>query len=259
MLVGRLKETDPLARLASAEVLGRASLVDSDVLRALRTVRGDSVISPSMLLSGLRTASENSKLLEYLVETIGSGWRPTGQDIGRLMELYLAKADLVRAAVMTHTDAGDDQKKIARFEPLLAGGGAERGKNIFFGNKVACATCHRVGGAGGQIGPDLTKIGAIRAGRDILEAILLPSSSFAQGYENFLVSTNDGRTAGGVIARQTADAMVLRDSSGAEVMVRKDQIKEMKRSAISIMPEGLERGLTRDEFRDLLAFLQSLK
>jgi len=69
----------------------------------------------------------------------------------------------------------------------------------------------------------------------------------------------DGRTATGVISRQTADTLVLRDSSAAELRLRKDQIQEMQRQPTSLMPEGLERTLTRDEFRDLLAFLQSLK
>jgi putative heme-binding domain-containing protein len=124
---------------------------------------------------------------------------------------------------------------------------------------VACATCHRVGSEGGQIGPDLTRIGAVRAGRDILESIVFPSASVAQGYESYVVALTDGRAVTGVITRRTGDTLVLRDSSGAELRLRKDQVEAMNRSATSLMPEGLDRAMTRDEFRDLLAFLQSLK
>ena len=135
----------------------------------------------------------------------------------------------------------------------------ERGRSVFFSNKAACATCHTVGSAGGIVGPDLTKVGAIRSGRDILESILLPSSTFAQGYESYQVSTVDGRDVSGVMARQSAEAIVLRDAGGGETQLHKNQIREMRLSNISIMPEGLELGLSREEFSDLMAFLQSLK
>src|SRR5262249_36855503 len=112
---------------------------------------------------------------------------------------------------------------------------------------------------GGQIGPDLTRIGAIRAGRDLLESIVFPSSTIAQGFESYAVTTKDGRALTGVLTRQTGDTLLLRDSSGAELRLRKDQVEEMNRSPNSLMPEGLEKTMTRDEFRDLLAFLQRLK
>jgi putative heme-binding domain-containing protein len=73
------------------------------------------------------------------------------------------------------------------------------------------------------------------------------------------VTAADGRTAKGVMARQSADVLVLRDSSGAEFRLRRDQVQELRRQETSLMPEGLERALTKEEFRDLLAFLLSLK
>ncbi len=52
---------------------------------------------------------------------------------------------------------------------------------------------------------------------------------------------------------------MVRDAAGAELQLRKGQIQEMRRATISLMPEGLDRAMTRAEFRDLLAFLQGLK
>ena len=120
-----------------------------------------------------------------------------------------------------------------------------------------CSTCHRLGDAGGRVGPDLTRIGAVRSGHDLLESILWPSSTFAQGYEPYTVATADGRVLAGLIARQDADVLILRDSSGAETRLRRGDVEELRRSETSLMPEGLEGALTRDEFRDLLAFLRS--
>jgi putative heme-binding domain-containing protein len=62
-----------------------------------------------------------------------------------------------------------------------------------------------------------------------------------------------------MLTQQTADSVFVRDSSGAETRVHKDDIDEMDRQATSMMPEGMDRLLTREELRDLLAFLQGQK
>jgi putative heme-binding domain-containing protein len=148
---------------------------------------------------------------------------------------------------------------LAEFLSLLEGGNAGRGRTVFFSSKTACSTCHQVSSEGGRIGPDLTTIGAIRAGRDMIESIVFPSSTIAQEFEPYTVVTTDGRAISGILAGQTADTIVLRDSSGAETRLRRDQIEEMNRQPTSIMPEGLDRLLSPQEFRDLLAYLQSLR
>jgi putative heme-binding domain-containing protein len=149
--------------------------------------------------------------------------------------------------------------KLDKFATLLEGGDPDRGRTLFFDTRTACATCHAIGSDGGTVGPDLTKVGAIRSGRDILESVLLPSSTFAQTYEPYTVSTTDGRELSGTLARQEADSIILRDATGSELLLQRNSIRELRRQEISVMPEGIETGLSELEFRDLLAFLQSLK
>jgi putative heme-binding domain-containing protein len=120
-------------------------------------------------------------------------------------------------------------------------------------------TCHAVGNDGGKIGPDLTRVGAIRSGRDLLESIVFPSSTFAQGYEPFVIETKDGDEYSGVLVDQDERHVILRTAAGVEMNLAKAQVKEMRRGSLSIMPEGLETALSEQEFRDLLAFLQGLK
>jgi putative heme-binding domain-containing protein len=112
---------------------------------------------------------------------------------------------------------------------------------------------------GGHVGPDLSSIGTIRSGRDILAAIVLPSSSVVRGFENYTILTRDGLVLNGVISQPLSDVVVLREASGAEVQVPASRIQEMRQMSLSLMPEGLERSLPREEFQNLLAFLQSLK
>ena len=164
----------------------------------------------------------------------------------------LLKAQFARAVAQ-------ERQTLQQFEVLLQGGNPEHGQAVFFGKKAACSTCHRIDGQGGAIGPDLSRVGAIRSGRDLLESIIVPGSTFAQGYENYLVVTKEGQVFSGVMARQDTWAIVLRDSSGTERLVPRDSIDQMRLSRTSLMPEGLDKVLTHEELHDLVAFLLSLK
>ena len=131
-----------------------------------------------------------------------------------------------------------------------------RGRRIFFGEKVACYHCHTIGNQGGHVGPDLTGVGAIRSGHDILEAIVFPSASFVPGFEIYNVETKT-EIYSGVRGQDTPGSITLVTGPNAEVRIPRRQIVSMKPSNVSLMPEGLDESLTRAEFIDLLAFLQA--
>jgi putative heme-binding domain-containing protein len=257
-------DADPLRRLAAAEVFGRSRLGSGQLSALLKEIQGDALIAPAVLLPMLErstTHETSSVVLTYLEDSVRSGWRPAQDAVANLLE-HLAESDRLRleAALQTAlTNAPDMQSRLAEYLHLLDGGDIERGRAVFFSSKTACSTCHPVGTEGGRIGPDLTRIGAIRAGRDIVESIVFPSSTIAQEYEQYAVVTTDGRTISGIMAREAAETIVLRDSSGAETRLRRDQVEEMSRQTASIMPERLEQQLSPQEFRDLLAYLQSLR
>jgi putative heme-binding domain-containing protein len=116
-----------------------------------------------------------------------------------------------------------------------------------------------VQGQGGKIGPDLSKIGAIRTPGDLLEAVVLPSASFARGYEAYTVVTTDGQVHSGVILRETADALYLFNNARVEVRVERASIETLQQSPVSIMPQGMDEQLSRQDLADLIAFLQSLR
>lgn len=257
-------EADPLLRLASAEVFGKSRLDGEQLIALLAEIQGDALISPSVLLPMLQrstTPETTSVVLDYLAHSVRGGWRPPPNALaGLLKELEGPPRARLESLLQTAQENSKDvHARMAEFLPLLEGGDTQRGLAAFFSRKAACSTCHRIGSEGGQIGPDLTKIGAIRAGRDIVESIVFPSSTIAQEFDQYMVFTTEGRTISGIMARQTADTVVMRDSSGGETRLRRDQIEEIIRQPTSIMPEALERLFSQQELRDLLAFLQSLK
>jgi putative heme-binding domain-containing protein len=138
-------------------------------------------------------------------------------------------------------------------------GNIARGRVVFRSPQAACAVCHAIDSEGGRIGPDLTRIGAVRSGQDLLESILLPSSTFAQGFDPYVAVTADGDEISGVLVRQSEDDVVMREASGSETRLSRASLRELRRQEVSLMPEGLEAALTKAQFQDLLAFLQSLK
>lgn len=129
---------------------------------------------------------------------------------------------------------------------------ADRGAGRVVFNKI-CATCHRLHGPGGAIGPDLT--GAGRHNIDyLLQNIIAPSDVVPVDYRVTLVTTTDGRVLSGVIVAKTEQTITLQTAT-EKMTISRDRIDETSPSTLSLMPEGLFKSLTDDQVRDLIAYL----
>ena len=106
------------------------------------------------------------------------------------------------------------------------------------------------------MGPDLTGIGAIRSGHDLLEAIVYPSASFVPGHEVYRVETAKEMYSG-VLGKSTPDAVRLITGPGDEVRIPRKEIVKMGFAPVSLMPEGFDEVLTKGEIVDLMAYLRS--
>ncbi len=266
LLLGRMKpDRGPLDRLAAGEVMGQAVLDAPRIGRLIETVRDDPVIAPAIVLGVLKrskAADAIPKVVDYVVQCLKKGWEIPDQQLQKVLaglpaQERLAAEQRIKTS-RPSTDVKDQAARIAEYEPLLKGGDAARGRTLYFG-KSTCSTCHTVGKEGGTIGPDLTTVGAIRSGRDLIESLLFPSATIAQKYETYVVVNDDGKIVQGILARQSKETIVLYDASGAELRLRKDGIEQMEVSRRSLMPEGVANVLARDEIRDLLAYLQTLR
>jgi putative heme-binding domain-containing protein len=252
--------SSPNQHFLSAEIASRSNLTDEEFQNLLEKLAKDRLISPDTLLPLFARAS-NAKtappLLAYLKKSIDSGWRPPLEKLEPLRDKLGDSLNPLLDELKTF--AANQQQRLTELEPLLQNGNPAEGRKIFFGTQVACSTCHRVGEGGGQVGPDLTKVGAIRSGRDLLESIVFPSSTIAQGYDNYIITLKNNDQLTGLIADKSDTTTTLRDSSGALRILRNSDIKTTRRETTSLMPQGLNEILTPAQFRDLLAFLQSLR
>ncbi len=137
-------------------------------------------------------------------------------------------------------------------------GDAARGAKLFADLKgLACAKCHAVSGQGGQVGPDLAGIALKYKREDLMTSVLEPSKVIAQGYETIVISTTKGKTISGVFKGETADAVNLADAEGKAISVAKKDIDERAFSPISMMPNGLNEGMTLHDFADVIAYLEA--
>jgi putative membrane-bound dehydrogenase-like protein len=127
-----------------------------------------------------------------------------------------------------------------------------RGRQVFV---ELCATCHRLGGEGHRVGPDLESV-AGRDARTLLTNILDPNRAVDPAYRLYRIRTADGRDLSGVVATETATSLTLRRALGVEETLLRRDIVELAGSTLSMMPEGLERQRTPQDFADLLAFLR---
>jgi putative membrane-bound dehydrogenase-like protein len=264
-LLGRLAPSHPAwDRLRAAEVLASTPLSTEALDTLVRAAAADATIPPGVVLGATRRSgvppSVAPPLFEYLAAAVERGWPVTEEQLtavfAAVSDTHDPGATALREAVR---DQAEQQRALLRqFEPLLRGGDPVAGRAVFFG-KAACYTCHPIGQEGRPVGPDLTRIGAIRSGPDLLESVLLPSATFAQGYESYAIELKDGDEVTGTLARETSAAVILRTPSGAERVVPRSEMVSLTRSPLSVMPEGLLQALTREEAADLFAFLQELK
>jgi len=133
-----------------------------------------------------------------------------------------------------------------------------RGEAVYRRKDMVCQKCHAIAGAGGQVGPDLTSIGASAPLDYLIEALLLPSKAIKENYHAVIVGTKAGQIITGIKVRENKTELVLRDPEDREVAIPVKDIEDRAASPTSLMPEGMTDTLTRAELVDLARFLSEL-
>lgn len=163
------------------------------------------------------------------------------------------------AFLKTQTTEGFDPEGLRAFA-MEGKGKSDRGRSLFQDLKgLACIRCHAVGKEGGAVGPELSSIGAKYPRHELINSVLFPSAQIASGYEPVVVATGDGKVLTGIIKSDTPEALEIEDADAHRIRIPRDQIEDRKRSDVSLMPTGLAEGLSKQDFADLIAYLETLK
>ena len=126
-----------------------------------------------------------------------------------------------------------------------------RGAAVFTQN---CAVCHRLGGLGNLVGPQLDGIGSRGLDR-LCEDILDPNRNVDRAFRAQLIVQNDGEVVTGLPRREAGDLLVFANSAGQEFSIAKSTVKERRDSALSLMPENFGEIVTPQDFYHLLGYL----
>jgi len=150
------------------------------------------------------------------------------------------------------------QEEVARLaERVSEKGDATRGEKIFRRADLSCLKCHAVSQAGGSVGPDLSPVGSISPVDYIVNSILNPNLAVKEQFVTRRVLTTDGEIVTGIQIDRDDQRLRLRDATGKTIVIpiaNIDQEEEGK----SLMPQGLTKFLTEQEFFDLARFVSEL-
>ncbi|MFL5242394.1 MAG: PVC-type heme-binding CxxCH protein [Gemmataceae bacterium] len=152
--------------------------------------------------------------------------------------------------------AADRKKVVDDYRSALdLNADAAKGKLVF---KKTCATCHRLENEGIEVGPDLLSALRNKTREVLIIDILDPSREVEPRYVNYLVTTKAGRIMTGMIAVETPTSLTLRRAEKAEDTLLRSQIEEIQATTKSLMPEELEKLLSKQDLADLIAYLQAV-
>jgi putative membrane-bound dehydrogenase-like protein len=235
------------AALASLRQINRKHVADI----FLTNWAGSSPGIRADLLADLFTRQE---WIDSLLSALESKQIPAGQ-LGPADQQKLLKhksAAIRNRAERLLAAADADRKKVVESSQTVCilTGDIEKGAALF---KLNCAICHRPADQP-QLAPDLGAL-ADKPVETFLIAILDPNRAVEARYVNYMATTKDGREPSGIVVAETGNSITLRSQNAEETILRSD-IESLTSSELSLMPEGFEKSLTRQNLADIIAFLK---
>jgi putative heme-binding domain-containing protein len=230
------------------ELLGRSELL-CDVPRSLRPAAEMPEVQGA-LLSWWDRRNNQTNQNSQIAEEVWLAWRNSK-----------SPAVVERLPQLARVAGPRPSTTAAWREALARPGDPAAGERVFFHpSGPRCYACHQIDGRGAAIGPDLSAIGRALSRDKLIESILEPSKEIAPRFTTYQVVTRAGKTLVGMIVSENFDStLTLADADGKLHVLHRLDVAERVALPRSLMPDNLTELMTRQEFRDLLAFLQSRK
>lgn len=239
---------------AAVAALGRQpGETDSGLL--LTNWKSHSPMIRSQVLDVLMARDESVKSLLLAIER--GEFSAQELDARRRQQLLTHKNESLRTrATKLLASAGDaNRKKIVddHQDVLKLSGDAARGKGVY---AKRCANCHRLDGAGHVVGPDLAAL-SDKSPERLLIALLDPSRAVEDRYLDYVAVTTNGQQFTGMMASETGISITLAGPEGKQTVILRSDLEELRATGKSLMPEGLEKDVSKQELADLLAYVRS--
>ncbi|MEX2142873.1 MAG: PVC-type heme-binding CxxCH protein [Pirellulales bacterium] len=272
VLKSTLADKDPIVRIEARRVLAQrdpAAAVENlkqplangtmpekqaayATLGAVANSQADQLLAAALtdLLAGKLRAEVRLDLVTAARDRIANADDPSAAN---------AALTVLQEKLQTYDASLPKDDPLAPYRIAIAGGAADRGRAVFF-DKVAlsCLRCHKINDDGGEVGPDLSKIGADKTREYLLESIVEPNKTIAKGFETVVITLDDGRAVSGIVKSQTAEELTLITAEAKTVTIPTAEILE-RTTGQSSMPADLVKQMSLRELRDLVEFLSGLR
>ncbi|MDB6016640.1 MAG: hypothetical protein JWR19_1129 [Pedosphaera sp.] len=214
------------------------------------------------ILGGLETTTADTLLAQWLDKLI-AGDVPKEIQFDLLGAASQRTSPLIKDKLQKYASSQLKDDEFTGYREALYGGNAEAGRKVFLERAdVSCTRCHKVKGEGGEVGPELTGIITRHDREYIMESVLYPNKQIAPGFESVLVKMKNEQVYAGVLKSETVDELVLNasidDGTFQIIKLKKADIFSQQKSQ-SAMPEGLGNMLSKQDLRNLVEFIATVK
>ncbi|MBC8351996.1 MAG: c-type cytochrome [Planctomycetes bacterium] len=214
----------------------------------------------------VRTAAANalgrSRLGErFLLRVVQDGRLPADLNFTVANVLYASTDDSIRMEVAKYLKlpATAGSKPLPPVSALAKlSGDAAHGKELF-NTKATCIKCHKVRGEGKEVGPDLSEIGSKLSREAMFVSILDPSAGISHNYETYSAILDSGNIISGLKVSETDDNITIRSAESIDKVIAKNEIDELIKSSISLMPADLQKTMSEKDLVDVVEFISTLK
>ncbi|MCA9150344.1 MAG: HEAT repeat domain-containing protein [Planctomycetales bacterium] len=243
-------------RAAALEQFGRLDATAALPVLTQASQEGETLARQAAITAlGKIQAPAADQAITRLLEQLQQNELPRTVHLETLAAAADRESPQIKQLVAAYEATRDPDSMTDQYRETLEGGNAARGRTIFLEKTaVSCVRCHRIFRQGGEVGPELTRIGADKQRDYLLEAIVDPNKTIAKGFESALIIDTDGRTHVGLIKSESDEEITLIDAEFKLHTIAKSDIDE-RASSKSAMPADLMTHLSKAELRDLIEFL----
>jgi putative heme-binding domain-containing protein len=249
-------QTPPAVQEAAIRHLGQQK--NESTARILLT--GWASHSPLIRSQALNVLSSRSEWTSELLTQMESGIIAAGEiDAAMRQRLLTTRDEMIRTRLEKLFASGSSADRSAvmeSFRPALTlTGNAAQGAVLF--NKK-CATCHKQGGVGHEVGPNLASL-TTRTPESLFTAILDPSAAVETKYLNFVVATTSGRSVIGLLAIETGSSITVLGAEAKSESILRSDIEELRSTGKSLMPDGVEKDFMHQDLADVIEYVRTLQ
>lgn len=259
LLSTALRSADLKSATATAQVLGNS--LESSIAGIVLGVIRDGNVDVEVRRECVRACGKVAYASRELAKVIESGKLDSAllQSAAAAMHGASSRGTREIADRLFPRPAAKEGKALPPMSSLVKQSGNVKNGRLIFNTTGTCHKCHIVNKVGREIGPDLSEIGSKLSRQAMFESIIYPSAGISHNYEAYSVVLARGTVVNGLITSQTDDSISVKSDDGIVRTFKMDEVDEVAKQKISLMPADLQKVMTVQEIVDVVDYLQTLK